>query len=551
MPLGGSATDPATDINPPFLSVRVTAPFARSDGSTAVPGEPLVKKRFPLSRLARILHNSTASQNSSDPIYRDFGLYRSDPSQPWQYDHGDPNGIQRLAAITGQREPDFFELLKAAINVGSLGKGSMMRCDPNTEPTLSATNGTSASFFQQSGHDVQVNLQILQIGANIIDQYDSDNYSTRIAFAGNPSKVVCGVENLPYFYRIRLRAVQGTSTATPQMGMLFVNPEIWNPHAPSVASNTPTQFQVVAENTLGASSPTTYKITHYSPGVEDDKTINWGNGAPLTFMYDGPNGTLFREPTILTEQNAPAGSSLAGPSIVENTTGKTIVGIKATDFNWLDTTANKPPQNSYLGPDGPVTFSLQYLDGGKWVTYDQQMFQWSGSRNVALNSGTLWNIQLKSNLTWGGSCTDPRTSRWGATFTDYFFLIQPIDMANYIFPSQWASLSLPSYGSHIGTPGDSGFVNANNQSYPNNSANSPYEGVYRGFEQGYWSENTVRNSKGFFGVSDLPVYSRDPDGIARRATGGYTSDTANGGDYSSTTDGLPMITGNNEPAQSF
>jgi hypothetical protein len=46
------AVNSTRPINPSLLTVRVTGTFTRNDGSTAVIGEPLVKKRFALSRLA-------------------------------------------------------------------------------------------------------------------------------------------------------------------------------------------------------------------------------------------------------------------------------------------------------------------------------------------------------------------------------------------------------------------------------------------------------------------------------------------------------------------
>src|SRR5207249_1629955 len=61
----------STAINPNFLLRRVTTSFTRFDGTTAVVGEPLVKTRFPLSRLAWITYKGpSAALATTDPVYQ-------------------------------------------------------------------------------------------------------------------------------------------------------------------------------------------------------------------------------------------------------------------------------------------------------------------------------------------------------------------------------------------------------------------------------------------------------------------------------------------------
>src|SRR5262249_10075646 len=70
---GGSSIDyaalanSATAVNPNFLSRRVTTGFTRFDGTTAAVGEPLVKTRFPLSRLAGITYNGPSPSRTLPP----------------------------------------------------------------------------------------------------------------------------------------------------------------------------------------------------------------------------------------------------------------------------------------------------------------------------------------------------------------------------------------------------------------------------------------------------------------------------------------------------
>ena len=316
-------------INPSFLATRVSGNFTRSDGTIAKVGDPLVLKRFALARLAWLTYAGpiTLDGNSYNPnvdpsiinalvnkfgftnafllqgtaanITKYFGLTWNDGSHPfssiepgnfWTYDHGVKDSttgttviIAPLSRITG-REPDFFELLKAAVNVGSLGKSSA------TERSSGSGEFDAGPYYQI--RDKTVDYHVIQIGANIIDQFDIDWYPTRIALyspIGRP-KMCRGIENLPYIYRTRIIPVQlagtlnspfpaptvssrkitddvtpivtsgGSSTkysdpSTFRCGncVMLGQPEIWNPHAinpndsPS-SSTAPTSFRIYARS---------------------------------------------------------------------------------------------------------------------------------------------------------------------------------------------------------------------------------------------------------------------------------------------------------------
>src|SRR5262249_1413247 len=62
----------ATAVNPNFLRRRVSTGFTRFDGTSAAVGEPLVKARFSLSRLAWITYKGPSAvvyaANNSDPV---------------------------------------------------------------------------------------------------------------------------------------------------------------------------------------------------------------------------------------------------------------------------------------------------------------------------------------------------------------------------------------------------------------------------------------------------------------------------------------------------
>jgi len=258
-------------INPSFLTVRVTGSFPRNDGTPAVIGEPLVKKRFALSRLAWITFNGpSGSLSPSDPAYQQlvnqgvsaemiqsgsssnianyFGLtWKADPMNSgscWWYSHGSSTGnILKLAEVQSQnREADFFEILKASIAVGSLGKGAAT--NHNAAEYTSSPDLPTLMDVAQYNLDTSVDDQVLQIGANIIDQTHADSYPTHIYWPGTAAPYqqnIYGIQSLPYLYRARVLGVNTSDafiSGTSGSGLMLLLPEVWNP---SITSSIPTQ----------------------------------------------------------------------------------------------------------------------------------------------------------------------------------------------------------------------------------------------------------------------------------------------------------------------
>ena len=308
-------------INPVLLDTRVVNEFNRfnpaqttGNATQAKEGDPLIAKRFPLSRLAWLtyigpiapggtltndtniltpLHNAGLTDDflklgTEANILKAFGLtWSDDPAgtghKVWVYDHGITNltryigRLSDVAALAGTgtqapREPDFLELLKATIHIGSLGKG--------------AASSTGVGLWQHA-RDINPDIQLLQIFANIIDQYDSDGYPTEIALPANcrtwgnastPAVAtdipglfemkVRGIENLPYLYCMNIGLItlrqstpavlptdsplptpSGNTTVTdPGLAAVLLNPWIWNPHS-SLSGNSsaqqPTTFRSI------------------------------------------------------------------------------------------------------------------------------------------------------------------------------------------------------------------------------------------------------------------------------------------------------------------
>jgi hypothetical protein len=380
-------------VNPSFLSIRVQTGFERSDGSQAVAGEPLMKKRFVLNRLSWLTYKGPSSGRAESDvdiqalirggiawrylqlgteknIQAYFGLTWDAANSRWNYAQptaGAP--IKTLREVAAEnREPDFLELLKATIAVGSLGKGA-------TNP-----NGLSWEVLQYN-QDISVDYAIVQIAANIIDQFDTDGYPCVISFDGGagPREFV-GIENLPYFYRTRTGMVMlrgpdpypkkssggdpfpsqdyygisagpdthGLAVGTPlkltDPGMMavFLQPEVWNPHdakspagAPRPNASGAADLRLVVDSSLDLTNywsigqqseirktpltPLDYSSAALTAGTDPSPpfynnyqpeliTLTAGNTA-LNFSDNG--GTLFREPTLLVKPGLPAGSQLS------------------------------------------------------------------------------------------------------------------------------------------------------------------------------------------------------------------------------------------------
>lgn len=327
-------------------------------------GKPLVKRRFPLGRLRYVVPEPNAEDEQE--IWDYFGLVWSKDSDDYAWIYTDvPNSsvqatrIKTLQEIT-DREPNFVELLKAAISAGSLG-GQFENNNP-PEPT------TSPRIFGRAMG--VVDYHIMKIAANIIDQFDKDSFPTRIKFG---AMEFYGIEDLPYLYVIRNMVyrkalvaageltipvpVEDAPTATwdgrtlPYRCIMMLQPTLWNPHAPNTDSPPtvgPTSFRVSADSNGGSVSvmaigswwtgpawskwaadplvnpqpkiTATYDSTpvnHYpSSNVEDlsaaDPIKFDAETDFLSFDTEPTGKASFREPYTLTSPNYPPGSNTKG-----------------------------------------------------------------------------------------------------------------------------------------------------------------------------------------------------------------------------------------------
>ena len=254
-----------TAINPRPSTLRVTTAFTRPDGSQAVVGEPLLKRRYLMTRINELT-------NTADPnIQRDFGLKWDGANTRWNYVGATGSTVQssiktlsQVVAETPGRLPNFFEILKAVILNGSVGLGT-------NGPTFVAAEN---KYWDTTG-GLSADYQIMQIGANIIDNWDGDNIPTFINFAG---KELAGVENLPYLNKIVFCARVPPSSSSSETVDAWLVPSLWNPHQNgSVATTTGNRVRIAltgspsytAAFTVG---PTTYTtnaiVTSPTPSID-------------------------------------------------------------------------------------------------------------------------------------------------------------------------------------------------------------------------------------------------------------------------------------------
>jgi Tfp pilus assembly protein PilX len=385
--------DSSASANRFLPNVRVATTFTRADGTTAQVGEPLLKTCFPLSRLAGIgrtgvnatggttLVSGAPSLATAATIQRDFGLVWS--AGRWLY--AGPSGsaalttIATLGSVSG-REPNFFELLKASILSGSLGR--------------EFGNGLSSASPNQATLDLNKDRQIIQLGLNIIDQYDGDSYPTQCSFNGAN---LYGIENLPYLNRVYMHFYRPPSPGPTNNVNAYWIGEVWNPHRgapPTPSTAGPSNFRFsVNGGSLPSSSAGGTAIDHN--GAVVDVTGGYTNTSNIQFTNPGVSNPLILLP--------PSATSTFGAN-----NSATFTGIYA---GTLSNIPSPPPSDMTIKSPTGLDFILEYQDGAAWVAYQtwnkitptNTLVDTNGNRSPGDNTSPGCFIQG----------ADPRTTRFG------------------------------------------------------------------------------------------------------------------------------------------
>lgn len=259
----------ATKVNPYPSSIRYTSKVDLKDGTSLRSGDPVAFRKFPLQRLAMITSAATSAVTDDNPIYRYFGLSRSSAANAWTYGHGDPTRILTLAEVKDkQREPDFFEMLQAAVVTGSLG--------------VSAGAYSNSYGMNVQGLDENIYRQILQIGASLIDQYDADDYPTEIQLKDSGGNAISafGIENLPYLNEIMSMPYRPAAGSRTEI-RAYLQFEVWNPHQNAKNANGSLQLRVAVNK--GKAALTLYNTSYSTGGEQGEFDVLYN--APVASAY--------------------------------------------------------------------------------------------------------------------------------------------------------------------------------------------------------------------------------------------------------------------------
>ena len=443
---GTSATAPANQIAP---GVLVTTSFTRDDGTVAQVGESLIKYRFPLRRLE---YFNTANQTTSGLtlVKKYFCLVpitsNADPTGgpvgTWKYVDPDtgvaaitPPTIKTLGQVAlAGREPTFWEMLQTAILSGSIGDGS-----------------TGTHIFDTSNDLVPVR-HLLQIGLNIVDQYNTNITPTVISFgtivgagsgATTPPLVtaipIAGVKNLPYIFEMVEQDFPTVlSTATPKPTSYtydgYMQFLLWNPH--SNAGTAALNFRIVSYGT--------HELEMFNSGFSYDSPapkIAYPYGSTVSTTGSSANAIAFST----TNKHNFSSIDVLLPSDAPNAVnGRTAYGSTQVGFFLGQLTNNyNPPQDKSGGtnvqiwdfpkanPADYICYRLEVQDpSGNWVPY-QIIANWDDNGTVYQNNGVTNNnpplfdglsaymnssVAPYSNKFDGQliyAFSDPRTTRFG------------------------------------------------------------------------------------------------------------------------------------------
>jgi hypothetical protein len=443
-PFSGSSPNPNRDIpNVRFQNAGTVTHYGDAPTVSPTPtytvkvGDPLVQSRFSLAKinwLSQANPASGAGPASTTAIQACFGLTwgvvgsANGGNACWSY-VGSPAGPSgTLAPFNGTietldqvalegREPNFFELLKAAILSGSLGlspgpaafsngnaggaagpSGGFNYHDDSPLYTAGGSDGLYSYTFDRPGAIPSPSrvsdMQIMRIGANIIDQYDADSYPTAIYFqysgitnkydasvAGTPDHniygpvdMVYGDENLPELQGMVIPvcttngAAAGDGTANG-LGSWW-QPEIWNPHqSPNSANSSvspPTKYIIQGYGSAytywqnSTTGHTGYSVTEAFDGT----SIAFTDTAPTTSaFYDNPRMLIQSGIPNVTSTGSNTAKMNANP-LMFNYSGNPFVGF------WAGTEVNYEGGNTtYFGrtesvPNPAVSFCLGWSATG-------------------------------------------------------------------------------------------------------------------------------------------------------------------------------------------
>ncbi|PAW78167.1 MAG: hypothetical protein B9S32_08205 [Verrucomicrobia bacterium Tous-C9LFEB] len=435
-------------INPNLGTLRFPASYSsvihyRDDGTTetyaVLAGDLQLQRRFSLAKLAWLTSSGPKTGISADAILNTFGLkwttFSADgvTNSCWQYSN--PNGtiadrIKTLTEVASDgREPNFFEVLKAGVLNGSIGR---------------AADRKTGSKDSQRSLEAISDLQILRIGANLIDCADSDNFPSTLTLNTTSGTIpVHGVENLPYLAGMLLGRISAATTIGPTFQQtvtyctLIATPLLFNPHAANTVSlsGTPGSIRVrVARGTMLSAYSSAHGNIAGKPLARTNLNLDMPTtlGSLSSFLVPAGSFESFRQ-RIDSYRNAasPTRLNLVAPTITtqEATSSGFLLynytGLPETITTNTNATIIRFQMNNFL-------LSLDYQDSsGNWQTYDTLTGNEGISPAIGTGAGTgstdFYSIgptfSTYPNNTQSSYALlkiDPRTTRFSISGSDLF-----------------------------------------------------------------------------------------------------------------------------------
>ncbi|KAB2641274.1 MAG: hypothetical protein DVB25_02390 [Verrucomicrobia bacterium] len=443
----------------------------------------LLPRRFPLERLKWVVTPTTAKgPDDPDKALRYFGL--SWQGTYWKYVHCRSNGdLYTLQEVPTDREADFFEILRATVLAGSLGRQFAAKGWDAIDQQL--------SMHQLGGVDASVNLNIMELGASIIDQYDSDSNPTCIMLPGSSRPYYAfGKEDVPYLCRTSAIPFRGKPLPAVNVyyddgklaptqafeASMVLQPMLWRPHQTVKNYNGPTRFRIYPQHVDLGGGSVFYMVSGWNvPGKGGQPgQPNRGNAGDYTY-WGGPNyritnpelfpktlrgdeyieiglpkdSTAFREPQSV---HSAAHGAIAGYTISGNAKP---IDVRPADLRWggLPTSFSQvsgflvghavtaeiessPAASSgnrlgigYFRGD-PIEMLLQYQGpDGTWRPYQRAEFTYKSNwGDHYLCKDPDWKTEC---FCWSSYLIDPRTDRFGGLATV---------LASGVKITQWTSL---------------------------------------------------------------------------------------------------------------
>ncbi len=425
----------------------------------------LLQRRFPLDRLQWVATPGKDGPLDPDKAERYFGLRWS--TDHWVYTQARSNGdLYTLQDVPAGREPNFFEILRAAVLCGSLGR------------QYGATGFAAGPELTNWSHklggiDGSINLNIFEMGACLIDQADPDSYPTAISLRGSLRDFwAFGKEDVPYLYRtiavpyrtkrLSARVYYDNGTVAPTETYevaMALQVGLWRPHEPVATTTGPERFRIRPQHVdlYGGSLfylqggwrvPGKPGGVPYPPNdIREGDYSYWGGpnfrtSTPELFpkTFDGSeyievgipsSSTAFREPqTLHSDKHAAAnGYTASGATVAVMPDDLRWAGLPSgyrTVYGFLAGKGMTARMEAEDGPspvsDGsrlgqgffngqPIEFLVEYqAEDGNWRPYQRAEFSYFSTFSRHYAREPHWKTAAWQ---WGSFLIDPRTARFG------------------------------------------------------------------------------------------------------------------------------------------